>query len=238
MLIQRQEVTWSFDRCRPGLLGQPLLAERKYIYPMPAAHQAPAKCWAHTGYFHWEILGDPEDNVSGRRNVAQPTSDGPGSGARDTMGAVPAALCFPLGWAGADPELDRQAYTVSTPSSGFPSHWAQLEAWTEPVRKRFPGAGQQKAWVLILDLDVRQTHGGRSETRQARGGPHRLQQPSESRPQPEDHIRSGSKTASMCPVGHFSKWQTSWFKTQRALSTDPRTLIFPGAWGHLEKWDI
>lgn len=85
--------------------------------------------------------------------MAQPTNDGPGLRTRDTMGMVPAVLCFPLGWGGADPELDRQAYMVSTPSSGFPSHWTQLEDWTEPVRKRFPGAGQQKAWVLILVSD-------------------------------------------------------------------------------------
>lgn len=159
MLIQRKEVTWSSDRCHPGLLGQALLAERKYIYPTPAVQQAPVKCWAHTEYFHWEILGDPEET-----SLAGGMWHSPPMMARVWGPGIQWERClqfcvFPC--AGEELILSWTGRPTWSPllALWLPFPLDTLEDWTEPVRKRFPGAGQQKAWVLILVSDSQRALG-------------------------------------------------------------------------------
>lgn len=95
--MRHKEVTQSSDRCHPSLLGQSLLAEWKYMYCVPAAHQVSAEHWAHTEYFHWGILGGQEENVCGR-NVAQPAKAGPGLGDGGHRGECLQSE-FPQAWA-------------------------------------------------------------------------------------------------------------------------------------------
>lgn len=106
LLIRHEEATQSSGRCRPSLLGQSLLAERKYTYCclLPTRHPL--------GTGHTQNTSTGEFWVDRRKMSVAGMWHSPPTLARVWGPGIKAGSAFSLSflqaWARADPALDSQ----------------------------------------------------------------------------------------------------------------------------------